>query len=357
MRVLFLQQQPCIRALKEAVGLRGAMPDLQLGFAYRGKTLSEFYGSGDELFDRWWRLEELEADLVAVIDEFAPDVVHCHNLPDQLTVLACEIVGGRIPVVHDVHDLQSLRSTPYEDGFGEPDDPLALERAAVEGATALVLVSEPMREEVAARYRLPSNVEVFPNYVLRRDLPVELPPHDDGATVVPSIVYQGTLSVNGGHYDLRDAFTAIVKAGFPLHVHPSRDAPEYRALADGLPGMYVHEPVDPATLLATLPRYDLGWAGFNTARNAAHLDTVLPNKLFEYLGCGLPVLTLGHRALADFLAEEGVGASLSSLDDLVGQVAALDLPALRRRVAETRGDFTVEGAIDRIVGLYREVTS
>jgi hypothetical protein len=56
MRVLFLHQQPCMRALKYAVGLRAVRPDLQLGFAYRGRTLTEFYGSGDELFDRWWRL-------------------------------------------------------------------------------------------------------------------------------------------------------------------------------------------------------------------------------------------------------------------------------------------------------------
>ena len=56
MRVLFLQQQPCMRALKYAVALRSAIPRIQLGFAYQGKTLSEWYGSGDELFERWWDL-------------------------------------------------------------------------------------------------------------------------------------------------------------------------------------------------------------------------------------------------------------------------------------------------------------
>ena len=36
--VLFLQQQPCVRAMKYAAGLAG---DVTLGFAYRGRTLSE----------------------------------------------------------------------------------------------------------------------------------------------------------------------------------------------------------------------------------------------------------------------------------------------------------------------------
>ena len=58
MRILFLQQQPCVRALKYAVALRSAFPRIQLGFAYQGKTLSGWYGSGDELFERWWDLDQ-----------------------------------------------------------------------------------------------------------------------------------------------------------------------------------------------------------------------------------------------------------------------------------------------------------
>ena len=53
MRILFLQQQPCMRALKFAAALRAAYPSFKLGFAYQGKTLSEWYGSGDELFLRY----------------------------------------------------------------------------------------------------------------------------------------------------------------------------------------------------------------------------------------------------------------------------------------------------------------
>ena len=56
MRVLFLQQQPCMRALKYAAGLAQRAPEIELGFAYRGLTLSELYGAGDELFAGWWPL-------------------------------------------------------------------------------------------------------------------------------------------------------------------------------------------------------------------------------------------------------------------------------------------------------------
>lgn len=173
MRVLFLQQQPCVRALKYAAGLRARRPDIRLAFACQGKTLSEWYGCGDELFERWWRLGgEPLGELDRILDDFEPDVVHSHNLPDSLTVLALEVAGGDVPVVHDVHDLQSLRQTPYEHGLPEPERPLLLERRAVEGCDALVTVSEELLDEMGARYGLPERTLAFPNYALRRDLQI-----------------------------------------------------------------------------------------------------------------------------------------------------------------------------------------
>ena len=73
-------------------------PDLELGFAYQGKTLTEWYGTGDELFDRWWDLgDDARTALPAVLAEYEPDLIHSHNLPDTLTVLANELVAGRDP--------------------------------------------------------------------------------------------------------------------------------------------------------------------------------------------------------------------------------------------------------------------
>jgi glycosyltransferase involved in cell wall biosynthesis len=356
MRVLFLQQQPCIRALKYASALRDRRPEVRLGFACQGRTLSEWYGTGDSLFERWWRIgAEPDGDLRRVMDEWAPDVIHSHNLPDRLTVIAGELADGRVPVIHDAHDMQSLRRTPYEDGFPEPADPLELERRAVEGSAAVVSVSPEMLDEMAARYRLPGSTPCFANYALERDLPRELPPPLRRRDGVPRLVYQGTLSTNDGHYDLRELFTAIVREGVSLDIYPARPAPEYQRLARALPGLRVHETLEPAPLLQELAQYDFGWAGFNDGLNRAHLDTALPNKVYEYLGCGLPVLTLAHRALARLVRDEGIGVSLTSLDGLAAQLAELDVPGLRQRVADSRSRLTVEANVDRVAELYEEV--
>ncbi len=356
MRVLFLEQQPCIRALKIGVGLRSAMPGLELGFAYRGKSLTEWYGAGDETFDRLWRLTgNVRAALAAVLEEFQPELVHCHNLPDALTVLATELVAGRVPVVHDVHDLQSLRQTPYEDGFPEPGDPLLLERRAIEESDALVTVSAELLAEISTRYRVAGPALVFPNYALQRDLPRRLASTERRVGDPPRLVYQGTLSVNGGHYDLREIFQELVAAGVTLDVYPNRDVPDYRELAGRLPGLELHAPRTPADLLRELPRYDFGWCGFNESLNKAHLDTALPNKLFEYLACGLPVLAFPHRAITHVLKERGLGIVIESPAELGPELARRDLGKLRARVGAARGRLTVEANIGSVVELYRDL--
>jgi glycosyltransferase involved in cell wall biosynthesis len=263
-------------------------------------------------------------------------------------VLALDSVD--VPVIHDVHDMQSLRRTPYEDGFPEPDDPPELERRAAEESAALVTISPELVAELAARYTLPRHVVAYANYALGRDLPRELPAPRERP---PRLVYQGTLSTNGGHYDLRELFAAIAEQGISLDVYMARMVPEYREI----PGIRVHDPLPAAALLRELVHYDFGWAGFNAGLNGAHLDTALPNKLYEYLGCGLPVITLQHRALRRMLGAEGVGMALYDVSELASALASADVAGLRRRVAERRERYTVESQIARIAALYDEVAA
>ena len=105
----------------------------------------------------------------------------------------------------------------------------------------------------------------------------------------------------------------------------------------------------------TLPAYDLGWAAFNTGLNAAHLDTALPNKAFEYLASGLPVAAGPHRALRRLVEDDGVGFVVSHPADLGATLPRIDLDALRTRVAERRHRFTVEGHIGELLAFYRRV--
>ena len=139
-----------------------------------------------------------------------------------------------------------------------------------------------------------------------------------------------------------------------LDVYPAREEPAYRRLAAATPGLSLHHTLPPTALMHELPGYDFGWAGFNAGLNGAHLDTALPNKVFEYVAAGLPVLTFDHRALARFLETEGLGLRLDSVAGLVARLRALDLATLRGRVAAARHGLTVEANIGQVLDLYDE---
>jgi len=85
MHVLFVQRQPCIRALKYAIGLRNTNPEIRLSFAYMGKTLTELYGQGDECFENWFPLRGDPATALRnIVSRHDIDVIHSHNLPESL---------------------------------------------------------------------------------------------------------------------------------------------------------------------------------------------------------------------------------------------------------------------------------
>ena len=220
-----------------------------------------------------------------------------------------------------------------------------LERAAVEGCAGLIAVSEEMRDELAARYTLPAHALLFANYALSRDIAQSVAPGrgEDGRL---RVVYQGSLSANGSHYDLRDHFRAIADAGLLLDVYPNRDAPAYRELARTVPGMRLMGSLAPADLMRALPAYDVGWAAFNPLLNAAHMDTALPNKAFEYLASGLPVAAGPHRRAAAPGARARAWAwSIDRPGELGPAWRRSGLARLRERVRDRRRRFTVEGHI------------
>ena len=141
----------------------------------------------------------------------------------------------------------------------------------------MVTISPELVAKLAARYTLPRHVWHTPT--TRRARPAARLPAPRERP--PRLVYQGTLSTNGGHYDLRDLFAAIAEQGISLDVYMARVVPSTaRSRASG------PRPAAAAALLRELVHYDFGWAGFNAGLNGAHLDTALPNKLYEYLGCG-----------------------------------------------------------------------
>jgi glycosyltransferase involved in cell wall biosynthesis len=245
-----------MRALKYAEGLTQMYDDVQLYFAYLGRTLTEFYGHGDELFSRWFKLTPDPAAKLRKIVKTCPiDLVHSHNAPDSLTNIFIDLFGNRIPIIHDIHDLLSARRTPYQDGFNNRMSYKQIveeEKNAIERSHATIVVSDEILRITARSYQLPEKTLVFPNYIPRRFVPKKLPEKSKVDNSRVRMVYQGFLSNNRGHYDLMDIFAAIGETGVELSIYPSRDNPTYRKFAADSPNIFYHNQLSPEDLFPQL---------------------------------------------------------------------------------------------------------
>ena len=343
--------------MKIAKGLRGALgEEASIVFGYLDETLTDLYGYGDEFFDEFIKLgrENLKRSVSALAEKYEPHIIHSHNAPDLLTVSAIDAVDGT-PVVHDTHDPLTMRKMGY---YADDDKEKILqyaeeEKIANEQSDGRIHVSEGVRDYILKRYNgNPGFDLVFPNYVSSDMIPKRFARKLSDVDGEIHIVYAGTITskIEGHHYDLREIFMEIAERGFHIHIFAAREDEAYLRLAEERKLIHYHGHLDQRMLMQELTKYDYGWAGFNDAMNKEHLDVTLPNKAFEYLACGLPILTLPHKTLSEFVEEHQVGVVINDLDEMMERL--VEAQALRENVLKKRFEFTIEKNISCLIEFY-----
>jgi hypothetical protein len=312
---------PCVRAGKitEALVPRDWSHDVlclkhprQLEGAYRGLIYDPFMSPRD--LGR--RIAEHEAELV-----------HVNNAPNWPVIVAKEYAGGR-PVILDVHDLTC--SMP---GFALD----IYEEEAFRAADAFVFVTEEQRD-----YGIAEGLDiegkpyaVIANYAsasLMIDHPVL--PHLGG------VVYEGGLSPRGEANAIRDLSPVADALGDRFHVYPANTGVDY-GVVHTTEGEY-------PLLIHRLSQHDWGFVGTSTPVPAC--DHSLPNKIYDYLGAGIPLLAM-HVPLVRPLCEDGLGVYCDTLEELVS-ASERDPAPFAEAVREQRERFVMDAHIDVVAELY-----
>ena len=113
----------------------------------------------------------------------------------------------------------------------------------------------------------------------------------------------------------------------------------YREAAEELPYLHYHGPVSPLELLSELTQYDFGLIPLADSRqHHRHLDSALPNKLYEYLAAGLPVIASDFQSLREFITQREVGFTFSKPSEIVKELSESPCagPASNERFASTQ---------------------
>jgi glycosyltransferase involved in cell wall biosynthesis len=277
---------------------------------------------------RWLRTLDYYRRAIAVVRRERPVLVHCNDYNTMWVGVAARLMGGTA-VVYDAHELWPDRNLRPEPRWWL----LACEALFVRCAHRTITASPGYAEVIARRYRVPEpqvirNIPAIPT----RTAPAD-PPGREG-----TFVYGGAVTRNRG---IEVSIRALAQTpGARLRLLGPSGA-GYRAELERLAAdqgvadrVEFAGAVPPGRVIDSLRGATAGLSLIQPTCLSYELS--LPNKIFEYLLAGLPVLVSDLPVMGSFVEERGVGVLARPDDpsDVAAKLAELMRPERNRELRD-----------------------
>ena len=255
-----------------------------------------------------------------------PDVIIARDLPLCPTAIH---VGRRIgvPVIHDmaehypamIREIYAVgRQRPLDYLVRNPAAVAAVEKYCIRNSDRILVVIEEMRERLISMGVPDSRIDLVSNTpsIERVGAPPAPRPTNDRPL---RLVYLGIMEIPRGIGDLVSAAALRRQAGAPIQVDlvgTGRDAElfQQQARSLGVFGTDVHFHGHVCSHEEALRIVTDADIGILPHRRCEHWDHTIPNKLFDYMAAGLPVLTSDARPFARIVREARCGEVFTSND-------------------------------------------
>ena len=350
MRIVMVSGHACIRVHKMAIPLIEKGHEVHLV----AKKLSSFW----QQYKTFTMCGDME-QYAEAIRLHAPkaDVFHCHNEPSWFVSMIKEICD--VPVILDVHDSYLARSTPEEaaEALSRGDKHVRVsveERTNCQLADGLVYPGDDFREVVAGEFGLTQPSLTLPSYVPKRYFQYDYKDWHGG------LVYEGKVNLpsetkgyNSGfkYCDYSDAAEKTSSIGMDFHLYAGRADESFRKHYANFPHAFVHEPLDYDALMERIGRHDWGLVG-NTTRTR-EWDVAMPNKLFEYMATGVPVVAMNANNASKFVNATGVGITVSGTEELAERWK--EHREVRKKLFKERQAWSMNAHIHHLEKFYEVV--
>lgn len=354
LNIVMVSGHACIRCQKEAIPLieRGHKVHMVAG---KIPSFYEQYASFMLCADVGQYIEAIKLH----VNSGKVDVFHCQNEPSWF-VSAIKEVCDHIPVILDVHDSYLARSTREEataalDKGEKHVRVVTEERNNFQLADALVFPGDDFREVVTSEFRLDQPCLTLPSYVPARFFKYQTRDWHGG------LVYEGKVNLpseskgyNSGfaYCDYTEVADQTDKLGMDFHLYAGRKDEKFREHYSRA-HTFVHEPLDYENLLDNVSRHDWGLVG-NTTKTR-EWQVAMPNKLFEYLATGVPVVSMNADNCSRFVEATGVGIVAESPDELAARWG--EHRDRRKKVFRERQGWSMNAHIHELEGFYRAVAA
>lgn len=350
MKIVMVAGHACIRVQKMAIPLIEKGHDVHL-VAMKIPSFHEQYKTFTFCNDLGQMLDALKLYAKGA----DADVFHCHNEPSWFVSALKEITDK--PVILDVHDSYLARST--KEAATEALDKgerhvrvHAEERNNFQLADALIFPGDDFREVVTSEFRLEQPALTLPSYVPDRYYRYSTLDWHGG------LVYEGKVNLpeetkgasKGFDYcDYTEMSRRTKAIGMDFHLYAARTDEKFKKHYGDY--AFVHEPLRYEDLLNSVTRHDWGLVGNST--KTREWQVAMPNKLFEYLASGVPVVSMNADHCSRFVQETGVGISVEGPEELADRWK--EHREVRKKVFKERKAWSMNAHIHKLESFYEEV--
>ena len=371
---------PCLRCLRQSQGLRKNGYEVEI-LSRRLSGYSENFN--DPIFQGIKILCRLPSPpivllrelvnivyswrvILKTINEVKPDIVHVHNSPESIafaTSIVCSF--KRIPFIYDAHDgvyelISSLELNPILKRIYLAIG-LFFEKTTLQRCAGILTVSEALKESMLKRA---GNYIGDKPFVIMRNINPELSDITNSCQEASEgnyILHSGTLyTATIGLEDVFDIITDLNrKTSVKLVI--AGDGPYKRKLEEYANVKGVKKAVD---FLGHISREELyrlisgAKLCIMPFKKTRHMDTVLPNKLFEYMALAKPVIYPDLPGFREVLGINHEGKYKPDNKDDMKRVVENMLSNEKLRKAagkknrELLKEITFEKEMQKLLGLY-----
>ena len=263
-------------------------------------------------------------------------VVNCHSVMELPIAPLFKLLRGS-KIIYDTHELE----TETTGLTGHLQKALRLiERSLIPFASAIITVNG----SIAAWYKDTYNLDqVF----IVRNIPIQ-PKHLPKSNVLKDklgltteqmlFIYQGALEEGRGIYLLLNVFQRLPPDKHIVFMGMGTLIDAVKACAQRFPNIHFIPAVPPAQLLEYTCSADVGLSIIENISLSYYLS--LPNKVFEYLLAGLPIIVSDFPEMAYVIQKSQAGWAVpvdrDRLYALISQITWEDIQVAQRHASEYR---------------------